>query len=197
MSTRKYVRRKKTRIVKPALTYKENFWSKKRVEQNVKISDIATLLEIKPKTASAYFTGQSVPHNDQIATLCEYFNVDPIEGEREFYNAHKTYDAERKRTLVLSAKTKRTITEATKRPNNNTPTLEEDTTFVEQVAKEIYEKEEQRKDKLFEAVYGKLDCWKTFKEFAIFVSRNVDVREWLYGKVDFETYEKVKKILEE
>ena len=188
---------RKTMAKRPAITFKDNFWSRKRVEANITMKEIAELLEIKVKTASAYFTGQIVPHEHQIKLLCELFNVDTLEGEREFIKAHKAYEAPHKRTLILSAKTKSKIAKATKRPNNNTPTLEEEPTLAEQVAKEVYEKEEQRKDKLFEAVYGKLDCWKTFKEFAIFVSRNVDVREWLYGKVDFETYKKVMDILEE
>lgn len=191
-----YYERKKG-IKRPAVTFSNNFWSKKRVEQNITMKEIAELLGIKVKTASSYFTGQALPPESLIMKLCDFFDVDTIEGEREFINAHKAYDAMHKRTLILSAKTQSKIKEATKISTDRTPTLEEEPTLAEQVAKEIYEKEEQRKDKLFEVVYGKLDCWKAFKEFAILINRNADVREWLYGKVDFDTYEKVKKILEE
>lgn len=188
---------RKKGIKKPAVTFSNNFWSKKRVEQNITMKEIAEFLGIKVKTASAYFTGQALPPERLIMKLCDFFDVNPIEGEREFINAHRAYDATHNRTLILSARTQSKIKEATKISTDSTPTLEEEPTLAEQVAKEIYEKEEQRKDKLFEVVYGKLDCWKTFKEFAIFINRNADVREWLYGKVDYDTYEKVKKILEE
>lgn len=89
-----------------AKTFKNNFWSKKRVEHNIKTQEIADLLGIKCKTASSYFTGQVVPHEEQIKTLCDFFGVDIVEGTREFENAHKHYDAERKRTMKATAKPK-------------------------------------------------------------------------------------------
>ena len=97
-----------------ARTYKDNFWSKKRVEHNIKTEEIADLLGIKYKTASAYFTGQAVPHEEQIKTLCDFFGVDIVEGTREFENAHKHYDAEGKRTMKATAKPMTKTTPITK-----------------------------------------------------------------------------------
>lgn len=182
--------RRTKKVNKPALTFKDNFWSRKRVEQNVKVKEIAELLGINYKTASAYLTGQAMPHEEYIKTLCEYFDVDLIEGTREFDKAYKSYDAERRRSLKLSAKTKRKIEEKIKpEPKFEEPTSTEDVT----------EKIAERSDKLFEAVYGNLKDYKEYKAFVeyLVMHSDADVLEWLYWKVDYKTFKKVEQILEE
>ena len=179
---------------KVALTYKDNFWSKRRVEYNVTIDEIAELLHINQKTASAYFTGQCKPHDDQIKTLCEFFDVDIIEGTREFYKAYKSYDSSRKRELKLSAKTKKKIEEATKEE----PAWNDEPTPVEKVAEEIAEAVAIKTDKVMEAVYKKL-CYEDYKALMRFVvlNENADIEKWLYTKVDYDTFKEIEKILGE
>lgn len=182
---------RKKNIKKCAITYKDNFWSKKRVEQNVNVKEIALLLDAKYQTVSAYFTGQLVPHEDQIKTLCEYFDVDLIEGTREFHKAHRAYDATHKRTLVLSAKTKKKIEQA-KKPE---PSWEDEPTPIEKVAQEIKE----RQDKIFGAVYGKVSYreYTDLMEQVILDEGDFDLAKWLYNRVDYETFNSIIKSLEE
>ena len=190
--------RSKRRAKRVAVTFRDNFWSKKRVEQNVTIDEIAELLEINKKTASAYFTGQLVPHEYQIKTLCEYFGVDIIEGTREFYNAHKHYDATHKRTLKLSAKTQKKIEEATKEE----PAWNDEPTPVEKVAEKIREQEEAYKrlvespydpNKIVELLYGKIP-FMLFNEVYVALERGLRVDEIIYGKIDYEIYCKVLEL---
>ena len=61
---------------KNSYAFKDNFWSKKRVEGNYKISDMAELLECPYSSAGAIFGGKSMPSEEQIKKLCEFFNVD-------------------------------------------------------------------------------------------------------------------------
>lgn len=179
---------------KVALTYKDNFWSKKRVENNMTANDIAELLGIKVKTASAYFTGQSMPSDDLIKDLCDYFEVDFISGKREFDIAHKKYDALHKRELKLSAKTKKKIEEAKKEE----PAWDDEQTPVEKVAEEIAEVVAIKTDKVMEAVYKKL-CYEDYKALMRFVvlNENADIEKWLYTKVDYDTFKEIEKILGE
>lgn len=155
-----------------ARTYKDNFWSKKRVEHNVKTEEIADLLGIKYKTASAYFTGQAVPHEEQIKTLCDFFNVDIVEGTREFENAHKHYDAEGKRTMKMTATPKKTKT---------TPITE--TSIFDLVPPEEKISADSLTTGTMPAEECKDCCIEPEKDYTSVVKLLYDS-----GKVDFETY---------
>ena len=162
---------RKKGIKKPAVTFKDNFWSRKRVEANVTMNEIADLLGINVKTASAYFTGQLIPHEEQIKTLCDFFDVDVIEGTREFVNAHKTYEGERKRIMKASAK-----------PKTKTTPITETSVFEPVPTKETISA-----DSLTAGTMPAEEC----KDCCIEPEKDyTPVIKLLYnsGKVDFETY---------
>ena len=154
------------------------------------------MLDTKSTTTNAYFTGQLVPSEEKVKTLCEYFDVDIVTGTREFLNAHKEYDRKHDRTLVMSAKTKEKIEKA-KKPEPKWDELNDEPTLVEKVSEAITE----RTDKIMEAVYKHVsyrDYCDLMRELFMDLNGTFDLKAWLYGKVkDFETYSSILKKLEE
>ena len=190
---------------KYAITYKDNFWSKKRVEHNIKTEEIADLLGIKWKTASAYFTGQVVPHEEQIKTLCDFFGVDIVEGTREFENAHKHYDAERKRTMKASAKPKTKTTPITEtsvfEPVPTKETISADSltagTMPAEECKDCCIEPEKDYTPVIKLLYnsGKVD-FETYNEFIdhLMLEGEEEAKKFIYDHVCYELF---IKILEE
>lgn len=167
-----------------AFTFKNNFWSKKRVEQNVSIKDIADLLGIKTKTASSYFTGQQCPHEEQIKIICDFFDVDIIEGTREFINANKQYDATHKRVLQASAKPVKAVKKTEKKTDKKVEIPPMTVTgFVDS------------RNRVEKLVYGVLgyDDFQTFRE--CLYDGTGDPLRVVYGKVDVDTFKIIEKAL--
>ena len=88
-------------------TFKDNFWSKLRVERELTVKELATLCGVNEKIMSTFFTGQCMPDDIIVKDLCEYFGVDFNQGQLEFQHAHAKYRAERSRKLMYSAKKKK------------------------------------------------------------------------------------------
>ena len=175
---------------KAALTYKDNFWSKKRVEQNTTMSEIAELLDINVKTASSYFTGQECPHEDQIKTLCEFFGVDLILGTREFINANKQYDATHNRVLQVSAR-KPKVTREKKIYKKTEDKRVEDVKIPPMTVTGFVD----NRSRVERLVYGILgyDDFQTFRE-CLFDGAG-DPLKVVYGKVDIDVFKAVEKAL--
>lgn len=176
-----------------AYAFKDNFWNKKRIEGNYKISDMAELLECPYSTAGAYFGGVMMPREDAIKKLCEFFGVDEIEGTREFLNAHKAYDAEKQKGRKLKIKAEEP------EPTKTTPIKQLDT--FEKVEEPKAPEPITRKDKkdidyssVFEIVYGKLS-FSDYAEFTTSLQYHslTSALQFIYGKVDFATYTEVYK----
>ena len=173
----------------PAKTYKDTFWSKKRIDNNILIKDLAEMFGVSRSSMGAYFTGYLVPPEPLIDTLCEYFGVDKIEGTREFIKAHKEYDAEcNERTLKASAK-------KPKERKEEKPTTQAKP--VVEVEQPIEEKKGMTDTEKIETVkklaYGKV----SYDDFSGMDSLSVDkVEETVYGKVDYVTFKTVERILE-
>ena len=103
-----------------AKSYKDNFWSRKRVEADITLRELADVLKIKPNTLDTYFTGCAMPKDEVIKAICDWFGVPEIEGRREFLKARKAYDAQKegKRVVVTSytgANKEKTTTEVSKK----------------------------------------------------------------------------------
>lgn len=171
-----------------AHTFKDNFWSKKRVEANITIKEIAELLHCKYSTAGAYFTGILIPSESDIKILCDTFNVDIIEGTRGFVDAHKKYDVEKKRTLKYSGKPKA----ETKVTSINNADI-----FEPIACEEVAQKPEKDYTPVIKMVYG-LVSFELYNEFieAIMMYSPTAALEVIYGKVDFDTYKVILKELE-
>ena len=149
-------------------TFKDNFWSRKRVEAKITIKELADALNIQKGTLGAYFTGCLMPKEDTIHALCDWFNVDYIEGEREFRKAWKAYDPQRNgKTVVISVHTK----ETTDTHKDKTEDIEEerkmtDVEKLDAIARLLYKKvsydefcklREMPFDKILETAYNRVD----------------------------------------
>ena len=193
-----------------AFCYKDTFWNKKRIEQNIKVKEISELLGCPYSTAGAYFSGLCIPEENDIKTLCEFFGVDIILGQREFINAHKEYDALQKRELKYSARKKPTKTtpiskhdtfekiEETK-PINDLPKLPTDITSTTNKTPINDEKSDEDcfKD-ITKELYGKLS-FDDYNEFMrlIVMESNKSALKFIYGKIDFDTFLKITKRIEQ
>lgn len=89
-----------------ARTFKDTFWARKRVENNITVRELSKLIKCSRATTGAYFTGFMIPDDEKIKVLCDFFDVDFIRGKREFINAHKKYDVDYKRVVVVKSSSK-------------------------------------------------------------------------------------------
>ena len=89
---------------------KQTFWNTVRVANNLKIGDIADMLEVSYGTAGGWFSGGSVPSDEYIAKLCKFFEVDYETGRNAFYEDNKAWRSERgKITFPKKRSTRRKI----------------------------------------------------------------------------------------
>lgn len=123
---------------KAAHAFKDNFWSKQRVEKGFTIKEIAELLGKHDTLVGMYFSGQQMPADNTIRELCDLFGVDFTTGQLEFQHAHRNWKAEHKVTLVSSAKS-----EEPKCENIEDVCVSKTHTFV--------------KDSVLDLLYGKVD----------------------------------------
>ena len=185
-----------------AHSFKDNFWSKKRVEANITIKEIAELLHCKYSTAGAYFSGLCIPSESEIKLLCDAFNVDVIEGTREFVDAHKKYDAEKKRILKYNSKPKA----ETKITSINNADIFEPIACEKDAQENTEEHCEEcccvqpEKDytPIIKMLYSSNASFETYNEFVeglMMYSPAVALKA-IYGKVDIDTYNSIFKELE-
>lgn len=155
-----------------AFARKGNFWSEQRVKNGLQLKDVAQAIGVGEKRAGMYFSGQTMPSEPVIRQICDLFDIEYGEGELEFQHAHKNWKAEHRAKLTYSAK----------KPYQKKPRKTE-INSVEDV---------------LEALYGKLSC-KDFIAIYDFIKLDnlagIDPLEVLYGKVDFETYQKIIKFI--
>lgn len=163
-------------------TFKDTFWSKKRVEANISIRELADALGIKFSTMTGYLIGVSVPKEKTIRDICDWFNVDYVEGAREFIKAHKAYDAQRNgKEVKLSAKKKLMVTES------KLIIAKEETS---EVVKGMSDREKRKE--INKLVYGKVsqDVYE-----AVRIVEFDKLLQTVYDKVDYAVYETIRSIL--
>ena len=162
-------------------TFKDTFWSKKRVEANISIKELADAIGIKFSTLASYLIGVSVPPSDVIRAMCDWFNVDYIEGEREFVKAHKEYDAQHSGKVVI-ASIKKSVNEP-----------------VTVIKEDVERKEDNMgnfdiRTEILRLAYNSKVSYDVFCELS---ETPVDkIRETLYNKVDYTTYRLIENILD-
>ena len=155
-----------------AFARKGNFWSEQRVKNNIQLKDVAQAVGMSENAVGMYFSGQNMPNEGIIRQICDLFDVPFSEGQLEFQHAHKTWKAEHGAKLAYSAK----------KPYQKKTTKTEINT-VEDV---------------LEALYGSLSCADFIAIYDFIKMDNItgiDPLEVLYGKVDFETYQKIIKLI--
>ena len=77
-----------------------NFWINKKLAEGCTNVDLGALLGKDDSTISAYFIGKSMPKDDVIQILCEYFNVDFNLGKAKFQEAFDQWTEDHKDTYV-------------------------------------------------------------------------------------------------
>ena len=127
-------------------TFKDNFWSKQRVEKGMTIKEIAQLLGRCETQVGMYFSGQQMPNDTVIRELCDLFDVDFNTGNLEFQHAHRNWKAEHKATLVSSAKT------VTPKSEELEPVMADERRTVQTAPAPTFVK-----DRVLDLLYGKVD----------------------------------------
>lgn len=161
-------------------TRKENFWSRKRVENSVTLKEIANLLGKKETTVGAYFSGQLMPNDDTIHTLCDFFDVSFNDGQIEFQHAHREWKARHYAPAVYSAK---------KVTGKRVPS-EKETTTSETPSNESVVKMKT----LLKRLYGVLSCEDFVTVYNCLIhgrQSTFNLGEALYGKVDYDAYNEI------
>jgi transcriptional regulator with XRE-family HTH domain len=159
-------------------TFKDNFWSRKRVECDMKIKEVGEAINQPLKRVGQYFTGQALPNDDIIHDLCDLFDVDFVTGKREFINANKIWVGEHDKDLVsckrVNKQKKATVKgDELKELDNPTKTLDVDT--INYIATKIY---------------GKVD-YQEFTRIIDLLSLGTELSKLLdmvYGRVDFNVF---------
>jgi transcriptional regulator with XRE-family HTH domain len=75
-------------------TYKDNFWSRLRVEKGISAKELAKLLGLNCKNPSELYnwcSGKHIPPDKHIRKFCEIYDVDYEKGKQEFINAHSQW----------------------------------------------------------------------------------------------------------
>ena len=162
-------------------TYRDNFWSRKRIEQNIKISEVAEAVHLSCGIVGMYFTGQRMPTDETIKDICGLFDVDFLEGKREFLNANKAWDAQYSRKAVLSTNAK--------------PKAVKKRKYTRRV-ETVTEQPQTPSDSVLEVLYGKLPQ-KAFRAILEGTESEIDPLEYLYDKVDFDDYMKIYNAMKE
>lgn len=161
-----------------ARAFKDNFWSRKRIESGFKVHEVAELLHLSDGIVGMYFTGQRVPTEDTIKKICTFFGVDIVEGTREFANAAKVWDAEVKgREAKLHSNTG-------VHSNAGVGVVSEEVVPITPV---VVEPAQSVPESLLKALYKKVP----YEDFKAILDGNMSESEVLalaYDKVDFDTF---------
>ena len=177
------------------MAYTTTFWSKKRVEAEFTIAEVAKRIGIKYGLAGKYFTGMSLPDDDTIKRFCDMFDVDFMMGKGEFVKANQAYKALNKRSATCKGTSRKSSAVTTTATNISEPTpkpvQEKPVLFSKAQLAGI------KKKAALTSLYGDV----TYDEFIrlydlVNACEGKDIVAEIYGMVDFDTFIKVKSILE-
>ena len=163
---------------------KDTFWNRQRVAKNIKLSELAELLGCGASTIGAYFSGQHVPDENIIKQLCILLDVDLLEGTREFIKANKEWDTYRgkKAQVVLKSNVSEEKTTQPCKSDEDLPKASEPRMSVpESVLKILYD----------------ILPYESFEAILDGAESEIDLLEYVYDKVGFEEYIKIRKIVKE
>lgn len=141
-------------------SFKDTFWSKMRVEAGLTLKEVAEAIGVSSeKTLGNYFSGQSMPSERMIATLCDLFDVNLLKGTQEFTKAHKAWDSERQRSIKYRKDKPSTSPEESAESETGQPTILE--LVYRKVPYDVFIKicqDSANTRDILELIYGKVSC---------------------------------------
>lgn len=162
---------------------KETFWNKLRIENSLRIKDVAEMLGLSIGTIGCWFSGQGVPNADNVKAICELFEIPYDKGYGEFIKANQKWDLDKGQRKIWmyspesieipdSEKSKRTK----KAKKAKTVPVQTDRTDI------------------IKYLYGRL-AFVEYMQLQTYLADNVDPMPYLYGKVSFDEFVEVRKII--
>ena len=157
-----------------AFARKGNFWSEQRVKNNMQIKEVAEAIGRTESVVGMYFSGQNMPDDTTIRQICDLFDVPFDDGQLEFQHAHKNWKANHGEGLKFSAKVP-----------------------YQKKTKKIAPTSINTAEDVLNALYGELPCNDFVAIYNLIMGNdtNVDPLAILYGKVDYETYCAIIKLI--
>ncbi len=165
------------------------FWNVTRVNNNLTLKEVSELIGVPESTCGRYFAGLAVPPENTVDKLCELFDVDRIQGMREFINANKKWDIIRGTEKDHDAIRSEKISSTDELISNIVKQIVDDTNEVDDMCVRTCD--------IRRLIYGKVD----YDVFLKITGHNVKtfgkdfILDTLYGVVDKETYLEVVKIM--
>ena len=156
---------------------KDNFWNRKRVENNIRFVDLSKLYGGVVSKWGMYFTGQVMPPVSAVSKLCEFFDVEFNFGYQQFVETHENWRAAhgQERVLITGGAETRKTSVKPKTENTSVKACPDVNDYSDVLA----------------LVYGKLN----YPEYNQFVNRLMTKKgnplELLYGKIDYESFQQV------
>lgn len=165
----------KTGVKKRPLAKKDNFWNRKRIENNIKYTELGELLHMPLSTVGSYFSGQAMPNREFIEQVCDLFGVEYTVGVLEFQHAHRAWRSNRNgKTFLRGEPPQAKLIE----------TVEEEPVI-------------DYKTKFLKAVYGCVS-YEQYEELKHYVEvEGADTLRYLYGKIDYDLYQRISSLLSE
>ena len=175
------------------ITRKTTFWNNLRTERNVEFKELGEFMDMSYSTICKWFTGNSVPMDKHIKTLCDFFDVDFETGKAEFIKANNEYVSSRSpenldEHIEVADQVMLSNDEVSDSKKDVTEILE-DEGFAK--ASEVVCPE----STILKMVYGKIPYDTFFKFITLVVDGTGNPLEEIYGQVTFEEYETIRSIL--
>lgn len=172
----------------------DTFWNQQRVQQDLRLVDVAEYMHKNHTTVCRWFTGCDMPTDDQIHQLCELFGIDYLQGKQEFIKAHDQWVSIHEEPKgVKGHKIEVAVNSVTTPPK---PKKVESNLVDLAQAEPIHTETLVPKSTLLELVYGKIPYDAFFKFTTLVANKTGNPIKLIYGKVTYEEYEAIRKMLD-
>lgn len=166
----------------------KNFWNEIRVEKNIRYKDLAELFpNYRSQTTVAWwFSGQLMPKDNQIKTLCDLFDVDFETGKAEFEKAHAVWESTHHCGERISTGESERTNYAPRGDGNASMMVTEGASDAKMHNTDI-----------FALIYGKVD-YPLFRKFCELVGNDYKrALELIYGRVTYDEFIIIQNIVKE
>ena len=181
----------------------ETFWNVVKEESGLTLKEIAEGIGKKnnQRLVGKYFTGELMPKDATITTICNLFDVDFEQGKEEFKKASLAWRSKRTERQTKAKVVKEEV--ATETPVVNMPkepiVIEKDgrTLVPTKSAPAKVEPKKIDTSNIESLIYGKID-YDEFEAIRTILRKNTAKGmplEKIYGKVDCDTYNKVYDLI--